>query len=99
MVALGLCGRQWAFSSCVEWKLLSGCGAQASHHSGFSFAEHRLWGMGSVVVVDRLSHPHGMWDLSSGLGIKPVCPTLESRFLSTRRPGESPSISVLVFDL
>ena len=55
--------------------------------------------MGSVVVVDRLSHPHGMWDLSSGLGIKPMCPTLESRFLSTRRPGESPSISVLVFDL
>jgi len=55
--------------------------------------------MGSVVVVDRLSHPHGMWALSSGPEIEPVCPTLESRFLSTRRPGESPAISVLVFDL
>ena len=31
-----------AFSSCSEWALLSGCGAQPSHCGGFSVAEHRL---------------------------------------------------------
>ena len=36
MVALGLCCYTQAFPSCGEWELLSSCGAQVSHRSGFS---------------------------------------------------------------
>ena len=43
------------FSRCSEWRLLSNCYAQASHHGGFSFAKHKLQSIGSVVVAHRLS--------------------------------------------
>ena len=36
LAMLGLCWYLWAFSSCGEQGLLSRCGAQASHHGGFS---------------------------------------------------------------
>ena len=32
----------WAFFSCSEWELLSGCRASASHCSGFSITQHGL---------------------------------------------------------
>ena len=36
LVTLGLCFCLQSFSSCREWGLLSSCGLQASHRSGFS---------------------------------------------------------------
>ena len=36
LAALGLHCCVWAFPSCDKWVLLSGCGAQASHCSGFA---------------------------------------------------------------
>ena len=36
LAALGLCCCAWACSSYGEWELLSSCGAQTSHQSGFS---------------------------------------------------------------
>ena len=36
LAALGLCCCTWAFSSCSEHRLLSVCGAWASHCGGFS---------------------------------------------------------------
>ena len=41
--AQALLGSAQAFSSCSEWGLLSSCGVQASHCSGFSLVvEHGL---------------------------------------------------------
>ena len=34
MLSLRCC--RWAFCSCGAWRLISGCGAQASHHGGLS---------------------------------------------------------------
>lgn len=36
LAALGRHGCTWARSSCAEWELLSGCGAQGSHWDGLS---------------------------------------------------------------
>ena len=36
LAVLGLLLLMWAFSGCSQWVLLSGCGAQDSHCSGFS---------------------------------------------------------------
>ena len=51
---LGLCCCKWAFSGCGTQGLLSSCGAQASHYSGFSCCraaalEHRLSSCGTGV--------------------------------------------------
>ena len=47
LAALGLCGCTQAFSSCDEQRLLSSCGAWASHCSGFSRGAwalgHKYW--------------------------------------------------------
>ena len=76
---LGLCCCAWAFSSCGEWGLLSGCGAWVSHCRGFS-----CWGAqfsrctGSVGVDHRLSCPMVcgiFWDQGSSL-----CPVLAGGF-------------------
>ena len=40
-----------AFSSCIEWVLLSGCSVWAFHCSGFSCCEARVLESGSVVVA------------------------------------------------
>ena len=65
-----------------------GCGARASHCSGFSCC--RAWalecelsscGSGAQLL-------HSMWDLP-GPGIKPVSPALTGRLLSTAPPGKS----------
>ena len=56
----------WAFSTCGQWGLLSGCRARASHCGGFLLQSKGsrvfglgsapgLWSTGSVVVVHRLS--------------------------------------------
>ena len=45
LAALGLCCCERAFSSCDEQGLLSSCGVQAAHRSGFSCSlQLRLWG-------------------------------------------------------
>ena len=54
--ALGLHCFAWAFSSCGEQGLLSGCGAQCSHGGGFSCGAQVLGTWGSVVVVLALEH-------------------------------------------
>ena len=68
-----------AFSSCSEQGLLSGCGAQTSHCSGFYCCgapapEPRLGGCGTQAELLC-----GMWDLPRP-GIEPVSPTLTGRF-------------------
>ena len=60
-------------SVCRERGLLSSCGAQAAHCSGFPCEEHRLQGAeASVAAVRGLSScgtraqsPHSMWNLSA----------------------------------
>ena len=56
MAALGLHCCAWAFSSCGEQGLCSGCGAWASHHCGGSHCtaqapEHRLSSCGTRALV------------------------------------------------
>ena len=51
---LSLHGCAGVFSSYGEWRLLSSCGVQASHFSGFCCCRAQS----SVVVVNGLSH----WD-------------------------------------
>ena len=59
---------------CGEWRLLSTCGVQASHCSGFScckpqvpgtqasvFAAHRPESIGSVALMDGLSSSKACW--------------------------------------
>ena len=53
-------------------------------------SEHGLQVGGSVVVAHRSQFPHVMWNLP-GPGIKPMCPALEGRFLTTGSPGKSHS--------
>ena len=48
-----------------------------------------LWSMGSLVVVRGLSYPMAWGILVPGLGIEPLSPTLEGRFLTTEPPGKS----------
>ena len=55
---LGLCCCTWAFSSCSEWRLLSGCNEWASKCGGFScYGAWVLSPWASVVVVHGLSCP------------------------------------------
>ena len=56
--ALGVRCYTWAFSSCGKWRLLSSCGAWASHCRGFSCCG--AWALecaSSVAVAHRLSCP------------------------------------------
>ena len=84
------------FSSCREWGLLSSCGAQASHWSGFSSVvaacglsscsswplEHRLSSCGAWTQLLC-----SMWVLSIP-GIEPVSPVLAGTFFTTEPPGK-----------
>ena len=53
LVALGLRCCTWAFCSCREPGLLSGCGAQASHCGGFSCEAQALGALASAVAACR----------------------------------------------
>ena len=44
LAVLDLCHCMWAFSSHVEWGLLSSCGPRASHCDSFSYCE--AWALG-----------------------------------------------------
>ena len=77
------------FFSCCERGLLCSYDAWASHASGLSrceaqvlgymgFSSFRLYSMGSIVVMPRLSR---MWDLPRP-GIKPVSPALAGGFFT-----------------
>ena len=77
-----------AFSSCDEWRRLSGCGVWASHCGGFSCCgaqalEYRLSRCGAWVYL-----PLGMWNLP-GPGIEPMSTALAGRFLSNVPSGRS----------
>ena len=88
LAALGLHCCLWAFSSCWQWGLLSGCGAQASHCRRFSCCRTqalRACGLSSS-SLRALQHglsscgsqtqlPLGVWNLP-GPGIEPVSHTL-----------------------
>ena len=86
---------------CCAWAF-PGCGARASHCSGFSCCG--AWDLGmqaSVVAACRLSSCgarawllHSMWDLP-GPGIEPVSPALAGRFLTTAPPGKSPNLFLI----
>ena len=52
-------------------------------------AEHRLYSVGSVVAVHRLSCPEARGILVPRPGIEPMSPALEGRFLTTEPPGKS----------
>ena len=89
-LCLGCCTR--ASPGCVELGLLSVCGAQASHCSGFpccrtrALGLQRLWCVGSVVAARGLSGIEGMWNLPWP-EIKPMSPALASGFLTTDHQG------------
>ena len=87
LAALGLCGCTQAFSSCDEQRLLSSCGAWASHCSGFSCGAWAL-GLGLSTCVLQAQLPLGIQD-RPGPGIKPMSPALAGRFLTTGPPEKS----------
>ena len=87
-----------AFSSCSEQGLLSGCGAQASHCTGFSCCRAGAVGVrASVDVVHELSYPKACAiSLDQGLNLCPLCWQVDSslfllagEFLTTGLPGKS----------
>ena len=53
MAGLGLCCCGQAFSSLGKWGLRSGCGAQASHHSGFPCGGARALGVRASAAEAR----------------------------------------------
>ena len=76
-------GRCWvfvavhrAFSSCSEQGLLSGCGARASHCTGFSCRRAGAVGVrASGAVVHKLSYPKACGiSLDQGLNLCPLRP-------------------------
>ena len=77
LAVLGLCCCARAFSSCLEWRLLSSCGMQASHCGGFSCC--RMWAPGCPsaceIFLDQRSNPY-----PSALG---------GGFFTTEPPGKS----------
>ena len=85
-----MCG---LFSACGEQRLLSSCGAQASHCRGFSRcgAQARAVQASSVVTRGLSSSGtqaqllHGMWGLS-GPGIEPASPALAGGSFDTEPP-------------
>ena len=53
LTVLGLRRYKTAFFSCGEWGLLSSCGGQASHRTGFSCCRAQALGIQASVVVAR----------------------------------------------
>ena len=88
LVALGLCGCGWAFSSCGEWALPSSCGAWASLLGGFSCCGVWLLSVGDRSCAARTELLRGKWNLPRP-ETKPVFPALAGRFLTTGPPGKS----------
>jgi len=57
----------WAFSSCRERALPSGCGRWASHCGGFSCCEAWVLGAWASVIVTRELRSCGSWALEHKL--------------------------------
>ena len=99
LVVLGLhCCRDFSVVA-VSWGLLSSCGPQASHRSGFSHCRARaleqsqqLWLMG--LITPRHVGSFRIRDLP-GSGIKPVCPALMGRFFTTELPEKPKTYSYM----
>ena len=73
--------------SLVLRRLLSSCGVQASHCSGASCG---AWALGCAGFRSSGAWawlPRIVWNLP-GPGIKPTCPVLSGRFLTTGMPGK-----------
>ena len=80
----------WLFCSCDEQGLLVGCGAQASHCSGFSCCGAWAPGlMGFSSCGTRAWLLLGMWNLPRP-GMEPVSPALADGFFTTEPPGKPP---------
>ena len=79
-----------AFSGCGQWELLFVVVCGLLNKVASLVSEHGLWVGGSVVVAHRSQLHHVMWNLPEPW-IKPMCPALEGRFLTTGSPGKSPS--------
>ena len=89
-----------AFSSCDEWRRLSGCGVWASHCGGFSCCGAQALGPGLgsrgswVYSTDPVVETHGLscsktgrWDVPRS-GIEPMSPALAGGFFTTEPPGQ-----------
>ena len=87
LAVLGLHCCVLASPSCAKWGLLSSCGAQASHRSGFSScrAQSRCPAFNSCGTCVQL--PRSMWDPPRP-GITSMSPALGGGFLSTKPPRE-----------
>ena len=95
---LGLCCCR-LFCSWSNQGILSSCGAQTSHCSGFSCG--KAWAVGCVdfsiysswALKHRLNScgTHSMWALL-GSGIGHVSPVLAGRFFTTEPPGKPPRL-------
>ena len=74
------------FSSCGEWGLLCGCGAQASHPGDFSLRStgSTVRGLHSCSTWAYLLR--GTWDLLRS-GIEPMSPAQAGRFFTTESLG------------
>ena len=89
LAVLGLLLLVWAFSGCSKWVLLSGCGAQDSHCSGFSCCWAQAGGCSGFRSCGTWAQLLlSMWDLPRP-GIKPMSPAPAGRFLTTEPPGKS----------
>ena len=86
----------WAFSSCGEQRLLSSCGVQASHCSGFSCVQVSPCALGCGVLSSFGERPQlsrAMWDSPHvGSGIKGATPALAGGFLAIGPPGKPHNI-------
>ena len=98
------------FPSCIEWGLLSSCGAQASDCSGFSCGAQALGctgfsSCGSQVLLYRLNSC-GSWDyLLCSIrdlprsGIELISPALAGRFFITELPGKTTILNMAFINL
>ena len=77
-----------ASSSSCEQRLLSSCGAWASHCRASLVAEHGLWSAGSSGHGTWTQLPCGTWDLPRP-GIESMTPPLAGGFPTTVPPGKS----------
>ena len=100
VLIFGCCGSsllRGLSSSCGERRLLSGCGARASHCSASLVAEHGLWGArASVVEARRLgscgsrAEFRGMWvSFPPRSETEPMSPALEGGFFTPEPPGKA----------
>ena len=88
---LGLHCCTQAFCSCGKWGLLSSCGVQASHCSGFSCCKVQALGSWAQLILS-------MWDLP-GPGIKPMSTALSGGFSATGPRGKSKRLITLMEQL